>query len=202
MNIYFIKDSFSNAVKIGKANNIKFRLSELQTGNPNILTLINQKSYMSEQESFYYESILHERYREYHIHREWFRYIPEFSKYDFSSENIHLNSNTDKQKRQCLKVNTLFGEQTLMGVDKYPRCYFYPELLAQIKDSYENSVNLKLPFRTMRFPTHGKQMLLPYSNEVDRVFISSKKHEENMELNKFLKKTNEEKSTTLESLFA
>ena len=40
LKVYFILDSESNAVKIGKANNIHVRLSDLQTGNPNTLRLM------------------------------------------------------------------------------------------------------------------------------------------------------------------
>ena len=40
--VYFILDEKSKAIKIGKANNIEQRLSDLQTGNPNILNVIYQ----------------------------------------------------------------------------------------------------------------------------------------------------------------
>ena len=79
------------------------------------------------------------------------------------------------------------GVQTCALPIYFPRCYFYPELVAQIKESYEKSLSLKLPFRTMKWPTNGKQMLLPFSKEIDKVFISAKKHNENLIQKKFEK---------------
>ena len=51
----------------------------------------------------------------------------------------------------------------------------------------------------MEYPTYGKSLLLPYSNEVNRVFISTKKHEENMEYKRF--KKIEKEIPSLESFF-
>jgi hypothetical protein len=50
----------------------------------------------------------------------------------------------------------------------------------------------------MIYPTNGKKMLLPYSHELNRVFISHKKHEENCNLKRFLK---ESEANTLDSFF-
>ena len=51
----------------------------------------------------------------------------------------------------------------------------------------------------MEYPTYGKSLLLPYSDRKDRVFISTKKHEEIMELNRFNSSKNKE--TSLEIFF-
>jgi hypothetical protein len=53
----------------------------------------------------------------------------------------------------------------------------------------------------MKYPTYGKSLLLPYSNRKDRVFISTKKHEENMELNRFKKSKERANQPNLESFF-
>ena len=55
MKVYFILDTASNAVKIGKANNIEQRMSDLQTGNPNPLKLIHEIECESEKQSFLLE---------------------------------------------------------------------------------------------------------------------------------------------------
>jgi hypothetical protein len=49
----------------------------------------------------------------------------------------------------------------------------------------------------MEFPTGGKQMLIGqdgklWSDKVNRVFISGRKHQENLEFNNFLKSKNSE----------
>ena len=90
-----------------------------------------------------------------------------------------------KSKRKALITNTLWGEEILFDIKTHPRCYFYPQHVAQIKESYENSLSLTNPFRWMHYPTNGEKKLLPYSHETDRVFISTKKHEQNLELKRF-----------------
>ena len=169
--VYFILDEKSKAIKIGKANNIEQRLSDLQTGNPNILNVIYQIECRSEEHSFFIEKKYHKQLREFHINGEWF-------------DDINY---TPKETRNPLKITTLFGEEyiEMFGIKNSPSCYFYPNLIAQIMHNYEESSKLKIPFRTMQYPTHGKPMLLPYSNKKDMVFISTKKHKENMELNRF-----------------
>ena len=181
MNIYFVYDEKSNAVKIGKANDIVQRLGELRVGNPNELILINSIQCNSVEESFLIESQLHQKYKLFHIRGEWFQYIPEFR--DENIDKIIENRN----KRDKLEVEGLFGKETLVDVNEHPRCYFYSHLVAQIMTNYEESLRMKNPYRTMEYPTHGKQMLLPYSIEVNRVFISGRKHEENLELQRYNK---------------
>ena len=61
--------------------------------------------------------------------------------------------------------------------------------------NYEDAQKLTVPWRTMEFPTGGKQMLIGsdgklLSDKVNRVFISSRKHQENLDLNNFLKSKN------------
>ena len=81
----------------------------------------------------------------------------------------------------------LLGEETIFDESLHPRCFFYPHLVAQIVQSYENSVKIKNPYRTMEYPTEGKKMLFPFSDEVNKVFISTRKHKENLLLQKYEK---------------
>ena len=184
MNVYFILDENSNAVKIGKANNIQERFSDLQTGNPNKLEVIYFITCDTIEKSEELEKKLHKKFESLRIgtNGEWFTYNEDIFKEFFKEENQFV----PKEKRKPLVINTLFGETIeYFGIKNSPSCYFYPHLTAQIMDNYEKSMRLSVPFRTMKYPTYGKQMLLPYSTEVNRVFISNKKHKENLEFNKF-----------------
>jgi len=181
MKVYFILDETSNAVKIGKANDIQQRISDLQTGNPNQLKLIYYIDCNSVEHSFVTEKKYHRKFQHLHISGEWFKYEEKvFQK--FFTEDLNL---TTKEKRSPLILHTLFGEVELFGIKNSPPCYFYPNLVAQIRDNYESASRMSIPFRTMKYPTYGECKILPYSNETDRVFISHKKHKENLELNRF-----------------
>jgi len=194
--VYLILDKKSEAVKIGKANNVDERLSSLQTGNPNELIILHQIKCNSEDLAFILEKDYHNKFSHLNLHGEWFKYDKETFQ-NFFIEEINFKM---KQKRKPLINQTLFGEEmVLFDIDKHPRCYFYPQHVAQIYDSYEKAEKLTVPFRTMEYPTHGKSLLLPYSNKINRVFISTKKHEEIMELKRFKKL--EEKTPSLESFF-
>jgi len=194
-NVYFILDKKSAAVKIGKSNNIEERISDLQTGNPNLLTVEYFIECKSEEHSFELEKKLHKKFERLHITGEWFKFDIDLFNYIISESTKFVS----KEKRNLLKINTLFGEKELFGSKNSPSCYFYPSLTAQIMHNFEESVKLKVPFRNMKYPTYGKSLLLPYSDKKDRVFISSKKHEENMELNRF--KTTKDEELSLESFF-
>ena len=117
---------------------------------------------------------------------EWFRYDKKvfekiFEKYREGKDFI------TKERRQPIITNTVFGEQEHFGIKNAPPCRFYPSLRAQILGNYEYCMKLTIPYRTMEFPTYGEQMLWPHSTDLDRVFISDRKHKENMELNRHLK---------------
>lgn len=184
--VYFVLDEKSNAIKIGKANDVEDRINSLQTGNPNTLRLMHYIECSSEQHGFLLEKQYHEKFKHLRISGEWFEYDEKLFESLFDSQI----DTKPKPKRESLTINTIFGEEVVRDINIHPRCFFYPELVAQIKESYEKSLGLKLPFRTMRYPTNGKQMLLPYSKEVNRVFISAKKHNENLKLKKFEKESN------------
>lgn len=70
--VYFIQDSHSGAIKIGKANRPEKRLKALQTGAPYPLSLLGV---ITADEST--ESTLHERFGHLLIRGEWFRPEPE-----------------------------------------------------------------------------------------------------------------------------
>jgi hypothetical protein len=106
---------------------------------------------------------------------EWFEYKKEEFEL-FFNENVNFET---KEKRAPITTSTLFGEET-WGIKEFPSCYFYPELTAQILGSYEDVQNWKTQFRTMEWDTNGKQMLLSHSKEVNRVFISDRKHKQNL----------------------
>jgi len=196
--VYFVADLNSNAFKIGKADDVYRRIGELQTGNPNPLTLLHAIEFQSSDESFFYEKKYHQFFKHFHLNGEWFKFNEEILK-NFLLKEIKIEP---KSKRNSLTIYTLFGEETF-DIKKFPRCFFYPYLVAQIKESYEKSINLTIPFRTMSYPTKGKKMLGQYSQEVNRVFISGKKHLENLEYNAFLKekelKVNSINHNTLET---
>ena len=195
--VYFILDEKSKAIKIGKANNIDERLSGLQTGNPNSLKLIHSITCKNEDHSFVKEKQLHKKFEHLQMTGEWFKYTDELVNY---IDDLDINY-TQKEKRTPLIINTLFEEEgkQIFGPKHSPSCYFYPNLTAQIMHNYEAASKMKIPFRTMEYPTHGKSMLLPYSDEKNRVFISHKKHEEIMELNRLNNIKN--KSPNLEQFF-
>ena len=178
--VYFIWDKKNAALKIGKADNLKKRLSELQVGNPNELEVLEFLRCKSSDDAKLFESQLHETFKHLHMRGEWFRYKEEEFQQLFT-EGLNYKF---KQKRDPLSRSTLFGEETF-GIKDFPRCFVFPELTAQVLDNYENASRLTLPFRTMKYPTNGKRMLGTWSNEVDRVFISAKMHNFLLTLNRF-----------------
>lgn len=65
--VYFVADS-GDAVKIGVTNKIARRLHGLQSGNPRQLEVLAMFPGSEAVEAYY-----HGRFREHHIHGEWFR---------------------------------------------------------------------------------------------------------------------------------
>jgi hypothetical protein len=180
--VYLIHDETSNAVKIGRSNSVHQRLKELQISNPNKLVVLCVIPCISESHSKEVEIDLHHEYSKYHKRGEWFHYDEDVFK-QLVQSGIDF---TPRKTREPLIItrNTLFGEEELFNSEKAPQCYFYPKLQAQILDKFENVANRKLAWRTMYWPTKGKQMLKPFSEEYDKVFISIRKHRENLLENK------------------
>jgi hypothetical protein len=186
MKIYLALDIKSNALKIGKANDVGQRISELQVGNPNELEVLAVIPCKSERHSVEVEKLLHKKYERYHIRGEWFQYNEEVFR-DLAKRGIDF---TPKKSREPLieKRQTLFGEEVIFDSTDMPDCFFYPSLKAQTLDKYENLINRKVRYRTMAWPTYGKKLLLPYSQELDKVFISDKKHKQNLEHKRYVHK--------------
>lgn len=191
--VYAILDEQSESVKIGKANNIVTRMSELQVGNPNQLKLIAYTSCVNAQHAHIVERRIHKKFADLRGMGEWFKYSDDILLEFGEQENI----STRKKIRDPLIVKSLWEEENISyGIDMFPSCFFYPDQPAQIKHSYENAIKVKKlssQWRTMSYPTDGKPMLkMPdgrlLSDEVDRVFISAKKHQENLKLKKFQEK--------------
>jgi len=190
--VYAILDSKNNCLKIGKANDVTQRLSDLQSGNPTKLKVVATIPCSSEKHAFAVESELHLKYSNLFVLGEWFNYddaiIKEFVNF--------VDNNQNKKTREPLIINTLWEDcEEKFSVDSFPKCYFYPDRPAQILDNYENAQSLKIKWRTMEYPTSGKRMLvLPdgtlASDKVNLVFISGKKHEENLKLKRFYKEKN------------
>ena len=182
-NVYFALDEESNALKIGKADDVDDRLSTLQTGNPNPLIILYTIKCRSDWHALDLEKKLHERFDALHIRGEWFKYDLKLFQQCFK-ETFNFEP---KQKREPLINSTLWGEEIIFDVKKHPRCYFYKHHVAQILDSYENCQKKTIAFRTMEWDTDGKMELLPHSKEINRVFISTRKHNENMKQIRFEK---------------
>ncbi len=73
--VYFIRDSVAQTVKIGKTgiNNAPQRLKQLQTGNPNQLTLVRTIPTKTHADAFKLEKELHQTYSNSHYRGEWFK---------------------------------------------------------------------------------------------------------------------------------
>jgi hypothetical protein len=184
--VYFIVDLKSEAIKIGYADDYYKRLSTLQVGNPNPLRLLHFIECKNSTISENLETEIHKIFDDIRISGEWFVY-DEKTKLRFKELFLEELLIERKAKREPLTRSTLFGEETIFDPNKHPPCFFYQELCAQIKHSYEKAANFSIPYRTMVYPTHGKKMLLPFSHELNKVFISDKKHKQILEFNRFEK---------------
>ena len=71
MNVYLISDG--NGVKIGKANDVLFRLQELQSGNSKPLTILHRVYCGNNKKALKLERILHQYFNEVVIGREWYK---------------------------------------------------------------------------------------------------------------------------------
>lgn len=192
--VYLIYDPKNSAVKIGKANDILNRLGELQVGNPNKLEIIAEMVCENEQRALQIEDALHSKYKHLYLRGEWFKYDEQIME-DFQSKELRFNG---KKTRDSLVIRSIFeDDNTIFNAEMFPRCFFYPDRPAQIKDNYERAYRIPghSAWRTMEYPTDGKPMLRAIdgrllSDKINLVFISGKKHEENIKLNNYLKSKN------------
>lgn len=72
--IYFIRAVYSGAIKIGLSNDPRRRLEAMQTGSPEPLELLGMLPGDAAEERW-----LHDRFKEYRIHGEWFKGDEEFA---------------------------------------------------------------------------------------------------------------------------
>ena len=80
--VYFIRDE-DGYVKIGKARNVKTRLSQLQTSSRQELTLLKPVP-----GGHVAERILHAKFSHIHVRGEWFKPTPELYYYIYSVEVV------------------------------------------------------------------------------------------------------------------
>jgi hypothetical protein len=85
--IYFVTDGTQKYIKIGYTNNLKSRLSGLETSNPHGIILLGVMNGGREE-----EKQLHRYFKPHHHMKEWFIYnneIKDFINSDFVYKNIH-----------------------------------------------------------------------------------------------------------------
>lgn len=98
MAVYFIK--CNEYVKIGVAMDVEQRLYELQTGNPYNLVLIGKIP-----GGYRTEGILHKRFREMHIVREWFILTQEMV--DIAEGRIEVQIPKDTMSKSQFNLDNL-----------------------------------------------------------------------------------------------
>jgi len=74
-NVYIIGDRTHEIYKIGKANNIKNRLSSLKTANP-FIELIAVEKFNSSNSALWAENALHKIFKKQKFKGEWFKLTP------------------------------------------------------------------------------------------------------------------------------
>ena len=69
MSVYFVRDSSSDAIKIGRSKKVRQRVTKLQTGNLNFLELMG---WLESKDDVVAERDLHQIYQAHHLSGEWF----------------------------------------------------------------------------------------------------------------------------------
>ena len=125
--IYFIEDH--GGIKIGSANNIETRRTDLQTANSFRLKILGIIK-CSKGELFKEERIAHDYFADNKIHLEWFdKNIKKYIKKYIKGRNGILIDEKNKKLDKNI-IMTLYGEKSRTSLR--PRCYFYPWLPAAI----------------------------------------------------------------------
>ena len=77
MYVYFIKSGNydQSPIKIGVTGDVPKRLSDLQVGNPEELTVLAAIKVLGEDHAYWIERNLHKFFKEDHIRGEWFRKV-------------------------------------------------------------------------------------------------------------------------------
>lgn len=85
--IYFILCQVTGRVKCGVANDPRSRLGELQVGSPTPLKLIAEIDGDHRK-----ENAIHDRLDRWHIHGEWFHFVPEVCEIMVHEVSLHLKA--------------------------------------------------------------------------------------------------------------
>jgi len=192
--------------KIGKTDEIKERLKDLQTGHASTLRYMNRVYVPAELEQLE-EDLAHDHFSDYRLEGEHF---------DISLEQISdyfkTRQNEYKQKEGLdgeIIINKKYRNSVRTG---YP-CFFYPEQQAQDIFGPKSKEVLSCIARgfPMKDTTRYRKMEWPgvskanksyaglTKNGVTRVYISQKKHEENIEQNQYEK--NKKSNANLDEFF-
>ena len=163
--VYLI--GYGNKIKIGKANRPNIRLSQLQVGIPDEISLIGAIGCASEEDALELEDFLHKEYRHRHIRAEW---------YTLTSEDCVgiLKKYVDMLNVEIPQAEILAMMSDLTSGAKDLLLYYYSrndgwrfddENIAKFIKSSERQV------KKFRRELIAKQYLLIQKGEVDVYFI-------------------------------
>tara|TARA_B100000214_G_C23754462_1_gene529320 strand:+ start:101 stop:691 length:591 start_codon:yes stop_codon:yes gene_type:complete len=192
---YAIKNGEYDEHKLGYTENLKDRMRDLQIGNPFKLTITDtvQMPVINLLEE---EKKMHNHFKDFHIRGEWYRVTEEQVKEYFN-----------EVKKRYAQIKTIEGlvehkPRYREHIRTAPPCYFYPEQQAQ--DKGMGSFYDKYRYRTMLWANvkedHPSYASRDKKTGLSRVFISGRKHKENMHQMKFEEELNTQ--TTLEQHYA
>jgi hypothetical protein len=77
--VYLVQQGYTGPIKIGLADNVCKRITELQVGNPIELLLIAVIGPISRKEAEHLERSLHKKFKHKHIRGEWFKHSIDMS---------------------------------------------------------------------------------------------------------------------------
>ena len=174
--VYAVRDPVSNKIKFGFAEDFENRLKDIQCGNPNTLELVykvNVPTHLKANE----ERKAHNYFKDLHYRGEW-----------YSTTSRQAIDYLDTVRAEYVNLPTLdevinIKKRYRKGVRKAPPCFFYEDHQAQDKGMSNPKTKDSSRYRTMTWynineshPSYaGKN-----KNGTIRVYISGKKHQENM----------------------
>lgn len=110
--IYFIQQGIAGPIKIGKTEDMKSRMHDLQVGNPDQLRLVGVQDRD--------EITLHIKYRDHRLRGEWFKASQEIVDYINQLDNlgrattpavVYSDQQTDKEREQEIEILKLIDEK-------------------------------------------------------------------------------------------
>jgi len=90
--IYFILNSDSYAIKIGRASNVEKRLQSLQTSSPVTLQVLKVIPVVSLKKAQEVETYLHAKFAHLRMNGEWFRAVPQLKDYIACCDASHFDN--------------------------------------------------------------------------------------------------------------